>query len=249
MEKTPSMKPKRTLFQVLLAVVVMVNTACSLVGFTAAPPTSSLLTIDQVAEGGGPGRFLLSGKAALPGEVNLTVSAVRRLNSADGVEGQPPLYGILDRKTATLEEGRWQATLMLWEPNAEGYYQEPWQRPETALTKEAEPNPTVDFLVTVEPEEFSRSVTPAIPNRLEAAINELLHFTPDGEPYLRVITTQPLPLPNNVQASRLEETQPPSSPWQGRSALDATNTAIEQISEPPFLQEDNLPITQDRLMR
>lgn len=246
------MKPKKTLLQILLAVVVTLNAACSLVDFTASPPAgASLLTIDQVAEGGSPGQFILSGKATLPGEVDLTVSAVRRLGTTDRAmaDGQAPLYGILDRKTATLEDGRWQATLMLWEPNPEGFYQEPWQRPETALDNEAGPNPTVEFLVTVEPEAFSRSVSPAIPNRLEEAVNELLHFTPDGEPYLRVSATQPLPLPNNIKASRLEATQPPESPWQGRSALDGTNTAIEQISEPPFLQEDNLPIAQDRLMR
>lgn len=244
------MKPRKTLLQILLAMVVALNTACSLVNVTTTAPTSgSLLTIDQVAEGGAPGSFLLAGKAALPGEADLTVSAVRRLNSTEEAEGQPPLYGILDRKTATLEEGRWQATLMLWEPNGEGYYQEPWQRPEAALVSKVGPNPTVEFLVTVEPEAFSQSVSPAIPNRLEAAINELLHFTPDGEPYLRVSTTQPVPLPNNIQAARLATSPPVPSPWEGRSALDSTNTAIEQISEPPFLQEDNLPITPDRLMR
>ncbi|MFH7242238.1 MAG: hypothetical protein ACHWZW_05235 [Spirulina sp.] len=245
---------KKTLLLIPIALIILLNTACSLinVGFSQSSPTSGdLLTIDQVAETGEPGRFLLSGKATLPGEADLTVSAVRRLNPADGdaESGAPSLYGILDRKTATLDEGRWQATLMLWEPSAAGYYQEPWQRPETPLVETARPDATVDFLLTVEPEEFERSVRPVIPRRLETAINDLLYFTPDGEPYLRVSAAQPIPVPTNIQAVRLEETPSATSPWEGRAALDNTNTAIETTPDSPFFQEDNLPISQNRLMR
>ncbi len=245
---------KKCLLLLPIVLIVVLNTACSLinVGVSQAPPPSGdLLTIDQVTETGEPGRFLLSGKANLPGEADLTVSAVRRLNSAnsDAEEGTTSLYGILDRKTATLEEGRWQTTLTLWEPSTVGYYQEPWQRPESPLGKTARPDPTVDFLLTVEPEAFERSVRPVIPRRLETAINDLLYFTPDGEPYLRVSTAQPVPIPTNLQAVRLEETPPAPSPWEGRAALDNTNTAIETTPDSPFFEEDNLPINSDRLMR
>lgn len=245
---------KKCLLLISIALIVFLNTACTLTnlgGSRSSPVSSDLLTIDQVAETGEPGRFLLSGKATLPGEADLTVSAVRRLSTAEGgtEDEETFLYGILDRKTATLDEGRWQATLTLWEPSATGYYQEPWQRPESALGETARPNATVDFLLTVEPEVFEQSVRPLIPRRLETAINGLLYFTPDGEPYLRVSTAQPIPVPTNLQAVRLEEPSTAVSPWDGRAELDDTNTAIGTTPDSPFSQEDNLPIAPNRLMR
>lgn len=245
---------KKCLLLIPIVLIVFLNTACTLTNLgvsQSSPVSGDLLTIDQVAETGEPGRFRLSGKATLPGEADLTVSAIRRLNAVDrdAEEGATSLYGILDRKTATLEEGRWQATLTIWEPSATGYYQEPWQRPESALGETARPNATVDFLLTVEPEAFERSVRQLIPRRLETAINDLLYFTPDGEPYLRVSTTQPIPIPANIQSVRLEESSTAASPWEERAELDNTNTAIETTPDSPFFQEDNLPITPDRLMR
>lgn len=255
-QKIP-LKPR--LLSALLFIGILLNTACSLADitpFSAPPSNGDLLTIDQIREGDKPGQFQLSGTANLPVEVDLTVSAVRRLNATTGsiaegdrAAGAPPIFGILDRRTATLEDGRWQATLTLWQANAEGNYQEPWQRPETTLNQVAQPNASVDFLVTVEPKTFAQSLQPAVPKSLETAIDNLLHFTPAGEPYLRVRATQPLAVPDStMQAARSMTTQEAESPWQGRATLDGPKAAAA-IPAPPFSPDDNLPIPPERLLR
>lgn len=257
--KTQDISLKPRLLSALLFISILLNTACSLADvtpFSASPSNGNLLTIDQISTGDEPGQFRLSGQMNLPVQVDLTVSAVRRLNATTGsiaegdmAAGAPPIFGILDRRTATLEDGRWQATLTLWKTTGEGHYQEPWQRPEGLLQQGIQPNPNVDFLVTVEPKTFAQSLQPVIPQRLEPAIDNLMHFTPAGEPYLRVRATQPLTVPDStMQAARSMTTQEVELPWQGRATLDGPNAAAS-IPVPPFAPDDNLPIPPDRLLR
>lgn len=239
----------------LLVLIVVGSSACNLINRSEFPTDtdqSALITIDQVRAGDGPGQFSLSGTASLPPETRLTVSAVRSLATAAALDDNddPTLYGILDRQTARIEAGRWQSTLSLWEPNADGLYQEPWQGKSGVLSEDIDPNSSVNFLLTVEPQEYARSIEPGIPSRLEEQINQVLHFTPSGEPYLRVSTVLPVALPDNsARAFTLDANQSPASPWDGRNALDDMSTAIERESQRPFLQEDNLPISENEMLR
>lgn len=245
---------KKTFFSILLVLIVIGSSACNLINRPQAlteAELSSLLTIDQVRAGDSPGQFVLSGLSSLPEQTRLTVSAVRVLTSNLAVDGDDAslLYGILARKTARIEAGRWQSTLNLWQPNANGLYQEPWQSQSNQLTSTLSPNPEVDFLLTVEPKDYTQAVANLLPNRPEAAVNQVLHFTPSGEPYLRVSQILPVALPNNVQAFTLDNNPDQPSPWDGRNTLDSTSTAIQREVEIPFLGDDNLPLSSDRLLR
>jgi hypothetical protein len=245
---------RKIFFPILVILMVVMGTACSQVADYLLPPNdrgSELLTIERVAESDGAGQFILSGKANLPKQTQLTVSAVRSLTltTVDDLSNQRILYGILDRQTAVVEDGRWQAKVSLWIPSPEGYYQENWQQEDALIIDDLRPNPMVDFFVTVEPKEFTRSVATASQKELGLDTTLLLNFTPDGEPYLKTSTALAIPLPKNIKSFTIEPTSQLNSPWQGRASLDNANSAIERLPESPFLEEDNLPLPSENLIR
>ncbi|MEB3288881.1 MAG: hypothetical protein VKI82_03135 [Leptolyngbya sp.] len=256
--RTQTIPLQPRLLSVLLVIGMVLNTACSLTDvsrFSTSPSNGDRLTIDQISRGDEPGQFRLAGTVDLPAEVTLTVSAVRRLNAVNEAmpEGEmteeaPPSFSTLDRRTATVENGRWQATLGLWQENAEGGYQELWQTPEMALDQATQPDPRVEFFVAVEPKVFAQFLQPAPPKPMEPAIERLLHVTPAGESYLRVSVTQPLGIPEVMtQTSRRRVAQDTASLWAGRSTLDDPDAA--EIPLLPFSSEDNLPLPPERLLR
>jgi hypothetical protein len=247
---------RKIILSIFLALVITLNTACSQVFSQIITPlrgNSSItaLTIDQIRKSDNPGQFMLSGKADLPEQTELTISAIRRLTllSNDKPSDTDQLYGILDRKTTLVKNGNWQAELSLWEINSEGYYQENWQANEGEISDRIEPDQTINFLLTVEPEDFVDYTTNFNPNKLNDQLSDLIRFTPEGESYLSASKDLPVPLPQKVKASRLDLPQAPDVSWQNRTLLDPTKTSIEQPTELPFIKEDNLPLSSDSLMR
>ncbi|HIK45593.1 MAG TPA: hypothetical protein IGR64_12025 [Leptolyngbyaceae cyanobacterium M65_K2018_010] len=247
---------RKIFFSIILALVFALNVSCSqALGQFVNPVNSTsdanLLTIDQVSESDGPGQFLLAGKANLPEQTPLTVSAIRQLIlPSDNRSNDNDLrYGILDRKTTLVRDARWQVKLSLWEVNSEGYYQENWQQGKGSIATAFQPSPRVDFFLTVEPQDFAQVAPKLRSQRLESQVKDLRRFTPEGEPYLSTGTALAIPLPQNIKSSALETVQKSVGTWEGRATLDKTRSSIESPTEIPFLKEDNLLISPENMMK
>lgn len=243
---------RRILLSIFLALVITLNTSCSqalsqLISPLRGNSSDTVLTIDQVVKSNDPGQFALSGKAALPEQTKLTVSAIRSLTlvSDDQAANQDRLYGILDRRTTLVEDGRWQAQLSLWEVNSEGYYQESWQGDDVSVSDNIKFSPSVNFTLTVESQDILSSKSP----KIDGQISRLIRFTPEGEPYLSASKNLIVPLPQKVKASGLESLQESEVNWQDRSLIDPTKNSIEKPVEIPFHKEDNLPISPNSLIK
>ena len=243
---------KAVLARLLSAVLIVVlTTACDrLPTLGRGGQTPITLTIDQIAEPNQPGAFTLSGIATLPNQTPLTVSAVRRLipEATGPSSDQEPLFSILDRKSAVVQDGRWQAQLAIWEVSPEGFYQEPWQRSDNGLAA-SQASTAIEFRATLEPTDLNQT---AIKNRaaiLDQATNPLLNFTPDGQPYLKASESRVVALPSpSVMASAGIPTA--NSPgWQGRSLTDNSANSLTERQPLPFQDRDNLPLPQVNLMR
>ena len=167
------------------------------------------LSISQISAGTG-GSYAISGSAILPNATQLTVAAIRYLNAASS--SAPPSYAILDRQVATVSDGHWDARLNLWQSSAQGQLQESWQT--DSATASATPEPTVTFLVTVDPPHQQTDLKQQVEALSPSAQATLSRFTTDGELYLQTsklltvpppqvsITTVPSPIaPNPVQVT------------------------------------------------
>ncbi|TVQ10890.1 MAG: hypothetical protein EA368_06730 [Leptolyngbya sp. DLM2.Bin27] len=206
------------------------------------------IVIERIAETGQPGQFTLTGTTDLPDQTPLTVSAVRRIGPlpSDEFMAEASQFAILDRKSAVVNDGRWQAQLSLWEVSAEGTYQENWQTVVGSAIDPAAISADVAFLATLEPRDLAQSNLMARTDLLERASSPLLNITPDGEPYLRSSQFRVVPLPGNAMATAglPQETQ---GTWEGRSTLRSIDSP--EITPIPFLDADNLSLPEQNAMR
>jgi hypothetical protein len=209
------------------------------------------MTIEQIADTGQPGQFILSGTATLPDQTPLTVSAVRRINpqhndrSLDG-ESQ---FAILDRTSAMVREGRWQAQISLWEISPEGYYQENWQLTNSNGSDPGLANLAVDFWATLEPRDLAQSKLKDRSEVSDSTLNPLLNFTPNGEPYLKVIEPKVVALPSARAAVPVSLPEQERTTWQGRLILENPDSRLTEQPPLPFKNNDNLPLPAENLLR
>ena len=238
-----------------LILVILMGCGCTSVqNVIEFPHRSSPLTlnIEQVEPAGQPGTYTLRGKATLPDKTQLSVSAIRSFDpSASTVERESTAvpFVILDRQFAQVENGAWQTSLNLWQVGSDGQYRESWQLNQPTPPSESGPSPTVTFLVTLEPDAFSRTVdlnSVGTPDELGDA---LLSFTEAGEPYLRVGQRVAVALPTGkAQAGQLALEQA-ENPWEGRSNLNAAAADFDRVPVLPFDENDNLPLPQSNMLR
>ncbi|TVP65084.1 MAG: hypothetical protein EA342_15025 [Leptolyngbya sp. LCM1.Bin17] len=232
---------------VLVAAIALMTTACTSLPFkTTQADAVPLITIDQISEAGGPGKFSLFGQAALPDQTPVTLSVVRDLTqSANQLDAEDTRrYSILDRTTAEVTDGRWQADLSLWQVAEDGTYQETWQliSPDSVV-----PSETIHFLLTVDPQTFAQTVAPSLSQDFSAGSIPLFNVTPDGETYLRVSQDWQLQVPQPLHGEGTESSaiQPPA--WD-RAASGSTQSALTSPPEPPFSESDNLPLSSDNVL-
>jgi hypothetical protein len=242
---------KSILARLLVVLIAVLVTACD------RPPNDLLgwgqnntvdIVIEQIAETGQPGQFTLTGTTDLPDQTLLTVSAVRRIGLQPNGEpmAEASQYAILDRKSALVKDGRWQAQLSLWEVGGQGTYQENWQTLVGRDFDTSSISSSVDFLATLEPAGLAKSKLMARIDSLEQPSSSLLNFTPDGEPYLRASQSRVVALPGNTMATaRLP--QEVQGTWEGRSTLKSIDSP--EIPEIPFMNSDNVLLSEPSVMR
>lgn len=198
MESSSKFGTQRWLKLLLGVLLVIGCTSCSAIpeGLVERWITPALeFKIQKIEVSDRPGAYTVMGETTLPDKTQITVSAIRYFPakiklSTDRSSRQD--YIILDRQSSQVRQNKWEARLNLWQTASDGQFQEMWQSAQAGLGIQAEPDPEVVFLASVDPSQKL--------NRLQAQLDRLdtsrqlalSRFTSDGELYLQ--TSQSLTL-------------------------------------------------------
>lgn len=209
------------------------------------PPLA--LTILQVEPSGQPGTYSVSGNATLPDGTPITVSAVRYLQAATRLSSSSeadPAYVILDRQFASVNQENWQTELTLWQVAPDGALQEAWQLNQQNTGVNYEPNPTVTFLVTLDPTHQPRDLQERVEQLSDEAQAALMRFTTDGELYIQTSKSQPIALPTGA-------TTPPSAGTvpANRTALSPTTVEATETPSSESWEQTSAPLTPKAVFR
>lgn len=177
----------RRLALVWLLVLITCTGCLGAIDFGEAAPVK--LSIRQVQATGRPGVYTVAGNTTLPEQTQITVAALRDFQTA----AAHPVYAILDRQFAKVQQGRWQASLNLWQVAPDGQFQEGWQLSDLSS---ADPATTVTFLATLDPANQPPGLKERIEAQDEASQVNLVRFTTDGELYLEDSEQVNVPLPS-----------------------------------------------------
>lgn len=174
-----------------LAILLLWCTSCSF-----QDSTNIKLNL-KVQAGGRPGLYSLSGTTNLPDQSQITVVATRDLRFSDQIldsDQSNSLYSILDRQVVRVEEGKWQATLNLWQVAPDGHFREAWQLERSSIGNALEPASDISFVALFDPD----GQLPTVENQTiqtPELEGQLVRFTNEGQPYVKVSQTQRISLP------------------------------------------------------
>lgn len=154
------------------------------------PVTLSL----QAQPTGRAGSFTASGTAtSLPERTKIIVQAIRPLTPRTGGSRSRMAknYAILARTQTEVKQGRWSATLNLWQTAGDGFLREAWQlNPEEAMS--VDPATDVVFSATTIPVYPTQATERQLNTRDRRPEQGTIGYTDDGAWYL--LAKQPLPV-------------------------------------------------------
>lgn len=247
----------KVLVSIFLALLVIMGSGCSrmqaMIGSFTSHEAALNFTITEVNASGQSGNFSLQGEASLPDQTRLAVSAVRKLNTTSAendISGGKPSYAILDRQFALVEDGQWQADLVLRHLDANGSGFENWQFETDLLKTTLNPSATVLFLVTLEPTSFSEDIEQLMTNAVINQGDTQLSFTTDGDPYLQISQSVAIPIPSGTVAQSDDSTLAQNIDlWQERSDYSPSVSELGEQPQTPFDEDDNWPLPASNTMQ
>ncbi len=202
------------------------------------------LSIRQIEPAGNPGHYRVTGRAALPDQTQVTVSAIRYLNLSRSNSTGEPVYAVLDRQFAEVSQKDWETTLNLWQVAPDGKFQEAWQLNQQSLPS-LQPESDVTFLVTLEPSRQPDGLRARVENQDKLLQATLSRFTTDGELYLQAQKALTISLPTGSTSPPL--TTPVSNRQQPE--VQANNSSNPQETESPTWRKTNDPLSPDQFFR
>jgi hypothetical protein len=157
--------------------------------------------------------YTVEGNTNLPGKTNILVQAVRSLQpqikSADGTAKTPPVYAIIAREQVTTsEDGKWQTTLKVLQPQAQGAPLESWQQNFLPQQLPLQADPNLNFIATTDPLPGNLEFEGDVADGQKATVpNPALQVNVNGSRFLKAEQTmavQPPTMPNKptVELSR-----------------------------------------------
>lgn len=151
----------------------------------------------QVEPSKRPGEYTVSGTTNLPDRTEISVQGVRYFNVPlqSSPAGESSNYVILSRQVAEVAEGKWKATLNLWQVAPDGQYQEAWQLNQPQMGVAAQPSSDVTFLALTDPGNQSEKLEQQLESQGKRLEGENIRFTADGEWYVQAEQTLPVNLP------------------------------------------------------
>ncbi|MBW4470396.1 MAG: hypothetical protein KME45_08305 [Stenomitos rutilans HA7619-LM2] len=183
------------------------------------------------------GVFTVSGSTNVPDQSQIIVQGIRPLATASQAiaPAATPNYAILDRQTVIVSQGRWQATLKLWQSAPDGQYQEVWQANQRQLGP-LQPSPEVVFLATIDPGNQSKVLKQQLERQGKTLEGPNVRFTTNEQWYLQAKQTLAVTPPTVKQsASALKVTDSDETLTLRSSSNTATST----------LAQTNLPVIKE----
>lgn len=239
------LKPSSALFKFLMVLMSLWAIAgCSALPlpdrFLGQEPINVNLSIDAIEATETAGIYRVAGRTNLPESTELTLSAIRRLDTTEAASfNLEPSYTILDRQLTTVHQGAWEATLNLWRVAPSGQYQEAWQL-DSSLGITPRPSETVLFQATLEPTQQTDSLETALKRSQVQLRGERVRFTSDGEFYIYASRDRAIALPTG-------RTTPPA-PVQSANSAPVTRSA--EPSPPPLtLDATSAPLSPSEMLR
>ncbi|NJL39511.1 MAG: hypothetical protein HC840_16365 [Leptolyngbyaceae cyanobacterium RM2_2_4] len=202
------------------------------------------LEVVQISPFGQPGGYKITGRTSLPDQTQVTVSAIRYLQtSGQSISNPDSSYSVLARQFAPVEQGTWEANLTLWQVAPDGRFQEVWQLNQGSLGIQVEPDPNVTFLVTLDPANQSATLQDQLESQGEASTGSLVQFNADGELYLQASKTMMVALPTGG-------TTPPTDQTNDAVSSTPSSSGVTSAS-PPALSptQTDTPIPSNAFIR
>lgn len=222
-------------YGISIALVLSVSTGCTrLHSRLFKQPANADFTI-QVNEQL-PGTYAIAGNTNLPDKSQIAIAAVRYLYPADSgsqLLKPNPTYSILAYQSVAVKQGKWSATLNLWQVAPNGQFQEAWQLDKTRLKLSVQPAKEVVFLATLVPEgqvDQLQTLAHQLAKRNLKLDHRLVRATVDGQQYLQVSQTQAIALPTG-------STLPPTARLDEMNGGWGDRFVIPQESQNPYKLE------------
>jgi hypothetical protein len=190
--------------------------------------TDPQLQIEQINPLEQAGSYSIAGTTNLPDQTQITVSAIRPLQPTEQfMSNFGSSYSVLARRFVPIEQGAWKTQLNLWQIASDGRFQEVWQLDQDRLGMQVQPDPTVIFLVTLDPANQPKALQQQIESQGEASTGNLVQFNTDGELYLQTSKTIPVALPSGRTSSPIAQKDKPLTP---PSLGEGTQTAPPDLN-------------------
>jgi hypothetical protein len=143
-----------------------------------------------------PGVYTVSGSTNLPDESQIIVQGIRSLIPPNQVvsTSNASNYAILDRQSTKVSQGKWQATLKLWQVAPDGQYREAWQLTTAPLSR-LTPSTEVTFIAVIDPVKQAAALQQQLQSEGKKLEGANVRFTPDGQWYLQAQQTLAVTLP------------------------------------------------------
>lgn len=187
-----------------------------------------------------PGVFTLSGSTNIPDQTQIIVQGIRPLlasTQSTEIEDSPN-YVILDRQAAVVSQGRWQATLKLWQSAPDGQYQEVWQANQRPL-RQLQPDPDVVFVAAIDPGNQSKALKQQLERQGKTLEGANIRFTTDEQWYLQAKQTLAVTPPIVKQPASNRKANDSDGTITLRSDLATTTTTLTQSSLPVIKEKQS----------
>lgn len=230
----------------LILSLVVLSASCS-----SGEPADAKLDLN-VQPAGSPGLYSLTGSTNLPNQSQITVAAIRYLRPEDqqwmSTESKT-IYSILDRQVVRVEDGKWQATLNLWQIAPDGRFREVWQLERSSLEASLQPGNEVSFVATFDPNgqlptaEQQEVKTPELQG-------SLVRFNNEGDPYVKASQTLRVPLPTGRKPPPTVKPEDINWGWGKRYEIPPQPPVPKKIPVETFKTEQtNAPLSPSEFMR
>lgn len=238
-----------------LSALLLVSTGCS----EAKAPVANLNL--QIEPAGRSGVYAVSGSTNLPDQSRITVSAIRYLSPskiaplpAGSLSSQAPsqlTYAVLSRQNVTVNQGRWQTSLNLWQVAPNGQIQEGWQLNQAELKFPLTPAPDVVFLATFEPTSQLPTVYQKLQEQDLQLEGSLARFSTDGQRYLQASQVLAVSLPTGKTTPPVVTAADLNGGWGNRSQIttEKSNSADLKPAASANISQTTAPLSTDQFLR
>jgi hypothetical protein len=230
----------------VILLLLVLSVSCS----SSKPPEIALKLNVQAA--GRPGVYDVSGATDLPNQSEISVAAIRYLRpkSDNFLETDTnATYSILDRQIVPIKQGKWQATLNLWQVASDGRFQEAWQLGSSETGLSVDPASEVSFVATFDPTgQLLKPKQQGIdPQNLRGS---LVRFTSEGVPYVQASQTLQVSLPTGRRSPPQLKAEDINGGWGDRYKLPSEPPVASRIPPQQFsTSQTNAPLSPSEFLR